>query len=98
MIHEVADFRIDPARREAFEEAIHRGVTTIIAESTGFIDYTVKRSIESPGRYLLIIRWETLENHTKDFRESAAFGEWRAIVGQFFVAPPVVEHFEQFDA
>lgn len=98
MIYEIADLRIDPARRDAFEEAIRRGVTTIIAKSRGFIDYKVKRSIESPGRYLLVIRWETLENHTKDFRESAAFGEWRAIVGPFFTAPPVVEHFDELDA
>lgn len=98
MITEVADFRIDPARREAFEEAIHRGVTTVIGKSKGFIDYKVQRSIESPGRYLLIIRWETLENHTKDFRESDAFTEWRAIVGPFFAAAPVVEHFEDVAA
>lgn len=94
MIHEVADFRIAPEQRAAFEEAIVRGVTTVIAKSKGFIDYQIQRSIESPGRYLLLIRWETLENHTRDFRESAAFAEWRAIVGPFFQAPPAVEHFE----
>ncbi|HLU00570.1 MAG TPA: antibiotic biosynthesis monooxygenase family protein [Burkholderiaceae bacterium] len=94
MIYEVADFTIAPEQREAFEEAILRGVNTVISKSKGFIDFQVKRSIESPGRYLLVIRWETLENHTRDFRESAAFAEWRAIVGPFFAAPPSVEHFE----
>jgi len=95
MIYEVADIRIVPGQREAFEEAIRRGVTTVIAKARGFIDYKVKRCIETPERYLLVIRWETLENHTKDFRESAAFGEWRAIVGPFFAGPPMVEHFEE---
>lgn len=95
MIYEVADIRIVPGQREAFEEAIRRGVTTVIANARGFIDYKVKRCIETPERYLLVIRWETLENHTKDFRESAAFGEWRAIVGPFFAGPPMVEHFEE---
>jgi len=94
VIYEVADFRVDPDKREAFEEAILRGVNTVISKAQGFIDCQVKRSIESPGRYLLVIRWETLENHTRDFRESPAFTEWRAIVGPFFVAPPAVEHFE----
>ncbi len=98
MIHEIVDLRVDPAQRDTFEETIQRGVTTVIAKAKGFIDYKIKRSIESPGRYLLIIRWETLENHTKDFRESAAFGQWRAIVGPFFAAPPLVEHFEELGA
>ncbi|NYT25847.1 antibiotic biosynthesis monooxygenase [Alcaligenaceae bacterium] len=95
MIYEVADIRIVPGQREAFEEAIRRGATTVIAKARGFIDYKVKRCIETPERYLLVVRWETLENHTKDFRESAAFGEWRAIVGPFFAGPPMVEHFEE---
>ena len=50
--------------------------------------------MESPQRYLLVIRWDSLENHTVDFRQSPAFAEWRSIVGQFFAAPPKVEHFE----
>jgi hypothetical protein len=40
-----------------------------------------------------MIYWDTLENHTVDFRESAAFQDWRALVGPFFAAPPAVEHF-----
>ena len=70
-----------------------RGVTTVIAKAKGYKGHTVRHSIETPERYLLQIQWETLENHTVDFRGSPAFGEWRAIVGPFFAAPPVVEHF-----
>lgn len=94
MVYEVADIRIVPGQREAFEEAIQRGVTTVIAKAKGFIDYKIKRCVETPERYLLIIQWASLENHNKDFRESPAFGEWRAIVGPFFAGPPVMEHFE----
>jgi hypothetical protein len=42
----------------------------------------------------LQIFWDTLENHTVDFRQSDAFTAWRGIVGPFFAAPPVVEHFD----
>lgn len=94
MIVEHADLRIDPAKARAFEEAISRGASTVIAKAKGFRGYTVNRSIESPGRYLLMIDWDTLEDHTVGFRESPAFAEWRAIVGPFFAAPPVVEHLE----
>lgn len=94
MILEHADIRIDPSKSAAFEEAILRGVNTVIAQAKGFKGFQVQRSIESPGRYLLLIQWETLDNHTVDFRGSDAFAQWRAIVGPFFAQPPVVEHFE----
>ena len=94
MILEHADIRIDPLKSSAFEEAILRGVTTVIAHAKGFKGYKVNRSIESPGRYILTIYWDTLEDHTVGFRQSEAFTQWRAIVGPFFLQPPVVEHLE----
>ncbi|MCW5653839.1 antibiotic biosynthesis monooxygenase [Hydrogenophaga sp.] len=94
MILEHADIRIDPQKRDAFEEAILRGVTTVIAPSKGFLGYKVRRSIESPGRYILTIRWATVEDHMVGFRASDRFAQWRAIVGPYFVQPPVVEHLE----
>jgi heme-degrading monooxygenase HmoA len=94
MILELADIRIQPGQQAAFDEAIARGVSTVIAKAKGFQGYKVNKGIENPERYILQIFWETLENHTVDFRESPAFAEWRAIVGPFFAAPPSVEHFE----
>jgi heme-degrading monooxygenase HmoA len=94
MILEHADIRIDPAQAAAFEEAIARGARTVIAQAKGFQGYKVNRSIESPGRYILMIYWDTLEDHTVGFRQSDAFTQWRAIVGPFFQQPPVVEHLE----
>ena len=94
MILEVADIRIQPGKQSEFEEAIQRGVSTVIARSRGMKGWKVNRSIESPERYVLQIFWETLEDHTVGFRQSPAFAEWRAIVGPFFAQPPSVEHFE----
>ncbi|MGN6703024.1 MAG: antibiotic biosynthesis monooxygenase family protein [Burkholderiaceae bacterium] len=93
MILELADIRIQPGRQQEFDEAIRRGVEQVIAKEKGFRGYRVHKGIESPERYLLAITWETLENHTVDFRNSPAFQEWRAIVGPYFAAPPAVEHF-----
>ena len=93
MILEVADIRIQPGRQAEFELAIRRGLETVASRATGFLGAEVQHGVESPERYLLMIRWETLENHTVDFRGGPLFTEWRAIVGPFFVAPPVVEHF-----
>ncbi len=94
MILELADFSIQPGQNAAFEEAIQRGLHTVIAHAKGFEGFKLNRCIESTERYVLQIFWSTLEDHTVGFRESAAFTEWRAIVGSFFARPPSVEHFE----
>lgn len=93
MILEVADIRIQPGRQAEFDEAIARGVRTVISRAKGFGGYQIFKCVETPERYLLQIRWTTLEDHTVAFRQSPAFAEWRAIVGPFFAAPPFVEHF-----
>ena len=92
MILEHCDLEIDPTKQQEFEEAILRGVQTVISKAKGFRGFKVNHSLETPSRYLLLIYWDTLENHTVDFRGSEAFAEWRAIVGPFFVNPPLVEH------
>ena len=94
MILEIADIRIAPGQNAAFEEAIQRGLATVISQAQGFKGAKVNRGIESPERYVLQIFWATLEDHTVAFRQGPLFPQWRAIVGPFFAAPPVVEHFE----
>jgi heme-degrading monooxygenase HmoA len=94
MILEVADILIQPGRQAEFDAEIRRGVETVIAHAHGFKGYKVQRSLETPERYLLMIWWATLEDHTLGFRGSLAFSEWRGIVGPFFAQPPVVEHFD----
>lgn len=93
MILELADIRIHPGQQEQFDAAIQRGLDEVISQAKGFSGFKVNKGIESPERYVLMIFWETLENHTVDFRESPAFLQWRSIVGPFFAVPPTVEHF-----
>ncbi len=94
MILEIADIRIPPGKQAEFDATIERGIKTVISQAKGFRGFKVNRGIESPERYLLMIYWETLESHTVDFRDGPLFAQWRAIVGPYFAAPPVVEHFE----
>jgi len=93
MILELADIRIQPGRQAEFDEAIQRGLGTVISRARGYRGFKVNKGVESPERYLLMIFWETLEDHTEHFRGGPLFAEWRAIVGPCFAAPPVVEHF-----
>lgn len=94
MILELADLRIQPGKQAEFDAAIQQGVRDVISKAKGFLGFQVQKCIETPERYVLMIRWETLENHTVDFRQSEAFAAWRGIVGPFFAQPPQVEHFE----
>jgi heme-degrading monooxygenase HmoA len=93
MILEIADIRITPGQQAAFDEAIQRGVRTVISQAPGFRGFKVNKGIESPERYVLMIFWDTLEDHTVRFRGGPLFAQWRAIVGPFFAQPPQVEHF-----
>jgi len=93
MILEIADIRITPGKNAEFEAAIAHGLATVASRATGYRAHQVHKGIESPDRYMLMIWWETLENHTVDFRQGPLFAQWRAIVGPFFATPPSVEHF-----
>ena len=94
MIFEIADIRIPPGKQAEFDAAIQRGIETVVSKAKGFRRYQVQKGIESPERYVLLIEWETLENHTVDFRQGPLFAEWRSFIGPFLAVPPHVEHFE----
>ncbi|MCE2657986.1 MAG: antibiotic biosynthesis monooxygenase family protein [Rubrivivax sp.] len=94
MILEIADIRISPGQQAAFEQAIQHGLRSVISQARGFRSWKVHHGVESPERYVLMIVWDTLEDHTVHFRGGPLFAQWRAIVGPFFAGPPSVEHFE----
>lgn len=92
MILEIADFRVPVEATSDFEAAMEE-LKGVIAASPGYHGHTVQRSHETPGRYVLIVRWETIEAHTKGFRGSALFERWRDRLGPHRNGA-VVEHFE----
>ena len=77
------------------DRALQGNPLAVVAQAQGFLGWQVHQGLESPERYLLMIRWETLENHSVDFRQGPLFAQWRAIVGPYLAAPPVVEHFQR---
>ena len=94
MILEVADIRINPNQKVEFERRVHYALSNIFAKAKGFRGHQLRRCIETPGRYVLLLDWDTLEDHTVEFRGSPLYSEWRALIGEFFATPPHVEHFE----
>lgn len=85
------------AGKEAEFEAAFQQASPIIASMKGYISHELHRCIESQGRYLLLVRWETLEDHTVGFRQSAEYQEWKRLLHHFYDPFPQVEHFEQID-
>ena len=94
MIIEIADFKISPEGREAFAAAITRAADTVLARAAGYRGHRILACRESPGRFVLTVEWDSLEAHTVGFRQSPAFTEWCAHIGEYFAEPPHVEHFD----
>jgi heme-degrading monooxygenase HmoA len=91
MITEIAQIDVKPGTEKDFEAAVAKA-RPLFLRAKGGKGFELHKSVEKPSRYRLLASWETLENHTVDFRGSADFAEWRALVGQYFASPPEVEH------
>ena len=93
MILEVAILNIKPGQRQAFEAAF-RQASPIIASMQGHISHEVQHCIETPDRYILLVRWQTLEDHTVGFRGSPRYQDWKRLLHHFYDPFPTVEHYE----
>jgi heme-degrading monooxygenase HmoA len=92
MILEVAMLNVVPGRESEFELAFKRA-SKIISSMNGFVHLQLQRCFERPNGYVLLVNWETLEDHTVGFRQSSEYQEWRALLHHFYDPFPTVEHF-----
>lgn len=92
MILEQAVLPVIPGREADFEAAFAEA-RQIIAAEHGFLRLTLSRCLERPSGYLLLVEWETLEDHTEGFRGSAGYQQWRELLHHFYEPFPVVEHY-----
>jgi quinol monooxygenase YgiN len=91
MITEIAQIEVTAGDEEAFEKAVATAVP-LFRRAKGCHSVRLRRSVEFPQRYRLMVDWETVEDHTVTFRESADFARWRELAGPYFASPPQVEH------
>ena len=91
MVLEIAEIHVVDGAGAGFVEAYRRAVRHLLA-SPGCRSARLTRGVETPTRFVLLVEWDTLEDHTDGFRTSPAFAAWRAELGPFFAAPPQVEH------
>jgi heme-degrading monooxygenase HmoA len=93
MVTEIAQIEVKPGTEKDFEAAVAKA-KPLFLRAKGGRGIELHKSVEKPSRYRLFVKWDTVENHTVDFRGSEDFQAWRGLVGQYFASPPEVEHTE----
>lgn len=93
MILEVAILDVIPGQEQGFESAFEQA-SPIIASMRGYISHQLQRCVEKTNRYILLVRWHTLEDHTIGFRGSPQYQEWKRLLHHFYDPFPTVEHYE----
>ncbi len=93
MILEVAHLQIIPDKATDFEQAFARA-QHIISAMPGYLGHQLQRALDDPHHYRLLVQWERLEDHTRGFRGSPRYQEWKALLHHFYDPFPRVEHFQ----
>jgi len=93
MILEVAPLQVKVGQESEFEAAFLQA-QRIISAMPGFVSHDLQRCIERPNEYILLVVWQTLEDHEVGFRKSAEYLEWKRLLHHFYEPFPVVSHFQ----
>ncbi len=96
MVLEMAQLQVKPGQAAAFEAAFAQA-KAIIAAMPGYRGHELQRCLEHDHQYLLLVRWDTLEDHTVGFRQSAPYQQWRALLHHFYDPFPTVLHYTTCD-
>ncbi|WP_158823153.1 antibiotic biosynthesis monooxygenase [Granulicella sp. S156] len=92
MILEVATLDVRAGQEDEFEAAFKKALP-LITGMQGYISHQIRRCHEKPSRYILLVEWAKLEDHTQGFRGSPQYQEWRALLHHFYDPFPTVEHY-----
>ena len=93
MILEVAILEVIPGKEDSFH-ADFAEAQKIISSMQGYLSHELQRCIEVPSRHILLVRWNTLEDHTEGFRGSEQYQQWKNILHHYYDPFPTVDHYE----
>jgi heme-degrading monooxygenase HmoA len=93
MILEVAILHIKEGLSDAFEINFKKA-ESIILSMKGYIFHQLKKCLEQEDKYILLVNWDTIEDHESGFRKSDAYQEWKALLHHFYEPFPTVEHYK----
>lgn len=94
LIVEHAILRVKLAEAAKFEAAMKQA-QPLIAASPGFLGLEVRPAAESPGVYLLLVKWDTIAAHREGFRRSDRYQKWKALLHHFYDPMPIVTYFDE---
>jgi len=92
VVLEVAILDVKPGQSDEFETAF-KEAQQIISSMNGYQSHQLQRCLEDTNRYILLVNWETLEDHTVGFRGSEQYQKWRSLLHHFYDPFPIVEHY-----
>lgn len=93
MILEVAILNVKGGQEKQFE--IDFAIAgQFISSIKGYVRHSLRKCVEQQSRYILLVDWENLEDHTISFRQSAEYLEWKNILHHYYDPFPTVEHYE----
>ena len=93
MILEIAILDVKEEKVAEFEPTFKKA-DKIISSMKGYISHELQKCMETKNRYILLVKWEKLEDHTVGFRESKEYQEWKALLHHFYEPFPLVEHYK----
>lgn len=93
MVLEVAILHIKSGLSLDFEQSFGLA-QKIISAQVGYISHELKKCLEQEDKYLLLVQWETIENHETGFRGSKDYLEWKKLLHHYYEPFPVVEHYQ----
>jgi len=93
MILEVAILDIKPEMEQEFEKSFQEA-QSIIVSMKGYVSHQLQKCLEKSNRYILLVNWKTLKDHTEGFRNSAEYQQWKKLLHQFYEPFPEVEHYQ----
>ena len=96
MILEVAILDVIPGQEPDFQRSFTEA-QKIISSMPGYISHELKRCIEKPSRYILLVKWEKLEDHTVGFRGSSQYQQWKVLLHHYYEPFPDVDHYDDID-
>lgn len=94
MILEAAILDVVPEKTQAFEASFLLA-QEIISSRKGYLGHQLQKCMETPNRYLLLVEWESLEDHTIGFRQSEEYQQWKQLLHHYYDPFPQVEHYER---
>ncbi|WP_268848065.1 antibiotic biosynthesis monooxygenase family protein [Flavobacterium aestivum] len=93
MVLEMAILQVKKGEETHFERDFAIA-SQFIQSIPGYIHHSLRKCFEEENKYLLLVDWEKLEDHTIGFRESEAYFEWKKLLHHYYNPFPVVEHYE----